>query len=426
MKNKPTAHWRNFFLLGILFYGLSFGGTEGYAQTLYQFEPESAKNIDLYLSSRHGIDQEGQLALQEYRAGVEYTGKLAPKWRTRTGLNLVTENKLDTQTFARLEVDTLYAHYEGETCGARIGVQQVVWGGADRLQVLDVIHPLDLRESYFGDWQRKRLPLAMLNLECDLAEQSLQLLLVPQSRFNRLPSNQGRFTQSGVGAKLAAQGVAVVQGDAPHAGNPSDWSGGVQWRTKAYEGDVTLNLFHGWQGEHLYRSDGAAYREEPARFNMVGASYTRPIGPLVFRVEGAHTRGIIGYVQDTVGRMEPVPTRQNSYLIGVDYSNEPWFFSAQLFDRKRTADQSLLGGTRQQMITLAVRHSLMQDRLHLTAYAARDTINSASYVSLTVRHEIRPQLLVSTSVERFSGNSESFGLFQKQSRIVVGFEYHWK
>jgi hypothetical protein len=124
--------------------------------------------------------------------------------------------------------------------------------------------------------------------------------------------------------------------------------------------------------------------------------------------------------------MEPVPTRQNSYLIGVDYSNEPWFFSAQLFDRKRTADQSLLGGTRQQMITLAVRHSLMQDRLHLTAYAARDTINSASYVSLTVRHEIRPQLLVSTSVERFSGNSESFGLFQKQSRIVVGFEYHWK
>lgn len=414
----PTVHWRIFFVLGILVHSICLEAKG--------VEADSSRNIDLYLSSRHGTDREGNLVLQEYRAGVEYTDKLDPKWQTRVGLNLVTEDKLDVQPHTRLEVDTLYAHYEGEICGTRIGVQQVVWGGADRLQVLDVIHSLDLRESYFGDWQRKRLPLAMVNIECDLGEQSLQLLLVPQSRFNRLPSSQGRFAQPGVAAQLASQGVGIVQGNAPHVDKPSDWSGGVQWRAKVYEGDVTLNLFHGWQGEHLYRPDSTVYREEAARFNMVGASYTRPIGPLVFRFEGAHTRCITGYMRDIVGRLDPISTRQSSYLIGVDYSSEPWFLSTQLFDRRQTADQSLLGQSQQRMITLALRRSLMQDRMHLTAYIARDIINSESYVSLAARYELGPQLLVSTSVERFNGNSSSFGLFAKQSRMAVGLEYHWK
>jgi hypothetical protein len=357
---------------------------------------------------------------------VDYLDRPAPNWQSRVGLTVTTENKLDIKTRARLEIDTLHVRHEDGACGARMGVQQVVWGGADRLQVLDVIHPLDLRESYFGDWRTKRLPLAMLNLECDLTEQSLQMLLVPQTRFNRLPSPQGRFARPSVATQLAAQGTSIVQGDRPQEGKPSDWSGGAQWRTTFLEGDMTLNFYRGWQGDYRYRPQGSAHLEEAARFSMAGASYARPVGPLVVRLEGAHTRGLTGYVRGEANRLEPVPTRQNSYLLGVDYSAEPWFLSAQHFDRRQTAEQQLAMQSRQRITTLALRRSLMQDRLHLSAYAAFDHKHSATYGSLAVRYELHPQMLIKTTVEHFGGNSSSFGLFGKQSRWIVGVDYYWK
>ncbi|QNM98206.1 hypothetical protein [Chitinimonas koreensis] len=389
-------------------------------------EPAAAGSVDLSLSSRHGLDRDRRLALAEYRAQLEAAGNPAPDWHTQAKLGWVTERKLDRQADTRLEVDALYARYEGERCGSRIGVQQVVWGGADRLQVLDVIHPLDLRESYFGDWQRKRLPLAMLNVECGLGEQSIQLLLVPQTRFDRRPSTQGRFALPGVAAQLAARGIRIVDGGKPGAGEPADWSGGAQWSGKAGEADVTLNAYRGWQGEQRYRPDGAVYRKEAARFHMVGASYTRPIGPLVVRLEGARNRGITGYARGAGGRLEPLDTRQTSYLLGVDYSTEPWFFSAQLFDRKQEADRPLALPDRQRTATLAARRSLLQDRLHLTGYVAWDRIESASYASLTARYEFGPQLLGTAAIERFHGSARSFGLLEDQSRLLVGLEYHFK
>jgi len=83
-----------------------------------------------------------------------------------------------------------------------------------------------LRESYFGDWTNQRLPLAMLNTECVDAAQSLQVLLVPQTRFNRFPSPQECFAVPGVPDQLAAQGVPLQESAKPRAADPQDWSGG--------------------------------------------------------------------------------------------------------------------------------------------------------------------------------------------------------
>jgi hypothetical protein len=63
----------------------------------------------------------------------------------------VSERRLDDH-FERLEARELFAAYDGERCSHALGVQQVVWGSADRLRLLDVIHPFDRREGYFGDY----------------------------------------------------------------------------------------------------------------------------------------------------------------------------------------------------------------------------------------------------------------------------------
>lgn len=407
-------------IFGVLF------STAASSANLENLSMSTLDNVEALISSRFGFDRDKNFSLEEYRGEVSFGTNPAPQWRTQVKAGYVTERKLDRQPDSRLDVQNLYARYEGKHCGVNIGVQQVVWGKSDRLQVLDVIHPLDLRESYFGEWERKRLPLGMLNVECGNGEQSVQFLLVPQTRFDRLPSSEGRFAQPGVGNRLVAQGVPVIDDGSPSTGKPSDWSGGLQWSGKAGEADVTLNAYEGWQSQERFQPDGMFYRKTPARFQLIGGSYTRPVGPFVTRLEAARTYGVTGYTQGTAGQALPVSLRQTSYLFGADYLSEPWFISAQMLQRRQDTDTKLVTPGFQRTLTFAVRRSFMQDRLHVNVFTAWDRAKPASYMSLLTTYELTSQLLLKANVEHFRGNMDSFGLFSPQNRMVIGFEYHFR
>jgi hypothetical protein len=58
----------------------------------------------------------------------------------------------------------------------RVGKQQVVWGQADGLKVLDVINPQSYREFILDDFDDARIPLTMLNIEIPLADDSSPLV----------------------------------------------------------------------------------------------------------------------------------------------------------------------------------------------------------------------------------------------------------
>ena len=400
----------------------------GFALLLFNQLARSAEVTDfnLQLSTREGVSRDGEHALAEYRAQVEGSWIPAAAWRIKAKAGVVTERRLDNSPYTEAPIDELYVSYQGEPCTVRAGIQQVVWGRADRLQVLDVIHPMDLRESYFGDWDRKRLPLGMLNTECVGESQSLQLLLVPQTRYHRTPSPQGRFAVPAVADNLRAQNVQIQDDGKPNAGDPSNWSAGAQWSGRLGDADVTLNAYHGWQPEPVLRPIGLTYRSEAARFTMWGGSFMLPVGPVVVRGEGALRHGMTAYTSDATGQPQPLSVKQRTHLLGVDYQNEPWFFSVQYFGQRTISDEQLLAPKRAQIMTVAVRRSLLQDRLRVTAYIARDLERPANYLSLEARYEINSHLLGRLSIERFSGDVNSFGRFSQQGRIMFGLEYSFK
>lgn len=393
---------------------------------LGRFEAAQAADdgFNLHLETRHGWDRQGDPALAEYRAQLKGSGEPVPGWRLKAKGTIASERELDPSPYDAAALDELTLAYQAEPCSVRAGVQQVVWGQADRLRVLDVIHPMDLRESYFGDWTNKRLPLAMLNTECVDAAQSLQVLVVPQTRFNRLPSPQGRFAVPGVADQLAAQGVPIQDGAKPRAADPQDWSGGVQWSGRIGDADLTMNAYHGWQPDPALQPDGAAYRREAARFTLWGGSFAVPVGPVVLHGEGAQSRGMAAYTPDTSGRPQFLAVTQSTGLLGLDYQFEPWFLAAQYYERHTRSAEPLLGPQGQRLLTLAARHSLLQDRLHLTAYGAEDLDQRARYLSLELRHEIDAHWQGRLSFEHFSGSTDSFGRFGPQSRAVFGLEFN--
>ncbi|WP_421998734.1 DUF1302 family protein [Roseovarius confluentis] len=64
-----------------------------------------------------------------------------------------------------LELREAYADIYAGQWFVRAGKQQVVWGQADGLRVLDQVNPLSFREFIMGDFEDRRIPLWMVNAE---------------------------------------------------------------------------------------------------------------------------------------------------------------------------------------------------------------------------------------------------------------------
>ena len=90
----------------------------------------------------------------------------------------------------------------------KLGLQQVVWGQADGLRVLDVINPLDYREFILEDFLDSRRPLWMARADVPVKKGSLQLILVPYFAPARLPGPDNEF---GLGSSFGLGLIGAAQ-----------------------------------------------------------------------------------------------------------------------------------------------------------------------------------------------------------------------
>ncbi len=85
-----------------------------------------------------------------------------------------------------LDADLSNADLQGRI---RLGKQQVVWGQADGLRLLDVVNPGDFKEVILDDYGDSRIPLWMINLELFLAFGDLQILWIPDTTVHDIPAS---------------------------------------------------------------------------------------------------------------------------------------------------------------------------------------------------------------------------------------------
>jgi len=81
-----------------------------------------------------------------------------------------------------LYVDTGFAGWD-----FRVGKQQVVWGTADGIKLLDIINPTDYRELNQNAMEDSRIPVWMINAERNIGERSNVQLIISQAETNKVP-----------------------------------------------------------------------------------------------------------------------------------------------------------------------------------------------------------------------------------------------
>ncbi|NOY62109.1 MAG: hypothetical protein GXP10_02940 [Gammaproteobacteria bacterium] len=344
-------------------------------------------------------------------------------------------NRIDVDDSHDTELREFYIQTNIGRSFLTVGKQQIVWGKADGLKVLDVVNPQSWREFILDDFDESRIPLWSANVEIPVNDFTLQLLWLPDPTYHEFADAGDRyaFTSPQLIPQPPAGVVVALQAEErpKRTLKSSDW--GMRLSTFWQGWDLTLNyLYHYSDTPVLFRQlsmtpTGALATITPRyeRSQLVGATFSNAFGDLTLRGEVGYTLDRYISTNAVADSNGVVKTNELAYVVGLDWFGvSDTLLSAQLF-------QSHLKESRAGMIRDGVETTM-------TFLLKRDFMNETLSGELLWLHNIdfddglaRPKITYQLSdevtlwfgVDLFYGDrSGIFGQFKKRDRIVSAFE----
>ncbi len=353
----------------------------------------------------------------------------------------------------------LYVDFLSDRLDVRLGRQQVVWGTADGVKILDAVNPTDMREFTLDDYADSRIPLWMVKLEyAPTVNGTFQCLFIPDFQANYIPPVGAPFTfrasvlgQASVANWLMAGGSVSFNEDV----KPDPWKDlsdttiGLRWLDVLGGFEYTLNFLYG------FYLPGANYSWwEPAlmgppspgvntlnlekrheRIYLYGASFTKALtkGAL----SGLTIRGEFAYIQDvptyygTDGSVAGPPVKLDNfnYVLGFDKSLVTnWLASLQFIQFITSRDSyqgnSLLFGPTlgpmdqvTTMLSLKLSTDFMHERLKPEVLVIYGLDNDWK-ITPKVQFEILDSLVAVAGVHIFEGKPKNlYGQFAERDEL---------
>ncbi len=343
------------------------------------------------------------------------------------------------------ELRELYYKRRFDQSYLTIGKQQVVWGTADGLRVLDVVNPFSFREFLLEDFDEARIPLWMVNYIHSVGTESdLQLLLIPDASFNDLPDGSG--AEAPEFAITTPRFQIVIPPDVMSVNfqplkRPSDSlknaDMGLRFATHINNMDLTFNYLYQYDDNPVTYRQLTTENGLPAmdvwqayeRVHMLGSTLSTDISStLVLRYEIglAHDRRVL---RESIGNDNGVLiTDELSYVLGVDWSGvTDSMISLQLF-------QSALAETAPDLVrdkvdstvTLSINSRFMNDTLTFECIALHNLNDHDELLRPSLTYSLYDGVNVWFGADVFMGDSKGlFGQFGDQDRVVAGVEWFW-
>lgn len=158
----------------------------------------------------------GDLMKFENSARIFINGDLGEESSWHADLNIVYDPKAVNDDYKGHELYSqndylreLYADTGAFGWDLRLGKQQVVWGTADGIKLLDIINPTDFREMNQNATEDARIPIWMINAERNVGENGNIQLIVSQVQENKIP---GLNRDGDAGHPFVMKGVDSITG----------------------------------------------------------------------------------------------------------------------------------------------------------------------------------------------------------------------
>lgn len=355
---------------------------------------------------------------------IKSSNDYAELWRTRGSMPVASSARVG------LEIRELYL--DGVIGGTfiRVGRQQVVWGQADGLRVLDVINPLDLSEFILLSPEERRIPLWMVNIEWRLFNGDLQLIWIPDHTYDHLARPGSPFEATSPLVRPEGQpppaDQAVPDVVRPH-GLIADDDYGIRWKSFRNGWDLSVNyLFH--YTDRPYISVNRATNAASLRYkrtHLIGASLARAIGKLTFRTEMGYSTDQYFLTQSGTSAGLVDRATEHSYVVGIDYQhNSDLLLSGQLFQSFLSTGKSFVRDMTETQLTFLAQKKMRNDALTLRTLVIHGANRGDGVIQTAFEYSFKSNVVLSLGFDWFYGSVEGiFGQFDHADRLLLGIQY---
>ena len=330
--------------------------------------------------------------------------------------------RIYVDSFVELELREFYFDTGFEKANLRLGKQQVVWGQADGLKLLDVVNPQDFSLFILDDFDESRIPIWMLNLELFLPVGDLQILWIPDTSTHSLASTGATFEMTAPFAGIPA--------DLPYSIEPVDrpnnfiFDSDFGTRLSLFTGgwDITLNYLYHYDDFPVVRRQLVANELilSPAyeRTHTIGASASNAFGDFIFRSEFVFNTN--KYINTNSLLNDGIDdSAELAYVFGIDWTGlTDTFVSMQLFQSILLDDGDYVRDRTDTTLTLLLRRSFMNEVLKLELLAIHHQNEGDNLFRLSADYEMTSNTSIGVFGDFFDGEpNELFGQFNHMDRI---------
>jgi len=327
----------------------------------------------------------------------------------------------------------------------RLGKQQVVWGQADGLKILDVINPQSYREFILDDFDDSRIPLWMINAEIPIGDDdNLQFLWVVDQSYHRFANNGSDYQITSpllVPQPIAGIDIASFELDKPDK-LLKDSDLGLRY-SKFYHGwDLNFNyLYHYLDSPVFYQQlsdSNVTIDAKYQRSHLFGLTASKAFDDWTIRSE-------MGYSTDSYHLLNP-DTKKNSQafvdyqgirhskdlssVIGVDWQgledamiSIQWFQSS-LLDYDNDIDNAMYRPKHNQIFSFLYQQNFANETWQLEVLTMYGVDQRDTSIQVELSHMLEDNIELWLGVDLFGGDQQSlFGQFNDTDRFVLGFEW---
>jgi len=329
-----------------------------------------------------------------------------------------------------VELREFYADIDMDKVFLRLGKQQIVWGEADGLKVLDVLNPQSFREFILPEFEDSRIPLWTANAEISIGEEStVQLVWIPDQTYNDIPDQHATYAFTS--PKLVPQAPAGVPVTIQDTNRPkrffADSDLGVRASTFVKGWELSFSYFyHYFDTPVLRRSLGSSsinITPEYERTHLVGTTFNNAFGDWVLRGEIGYSTDRFFLSQDPADNDGVVASGEFSYVLGMDYQGiTDTFISAQFFQTVITDyEHGIIQDCIENSFTFLFERKFLNETLIAELLAIHNINDGDGVIQTELSYQIRSNIDLKLGIDMFYGSREGlFGQFANKDRVTFG------
>jgi hypothetical protein len=332
-----------------------------------------------------------------------------------------------------IELRELYYDLKIKNHYLTVGKQQIVWGKADGLKILDVVNPTNFREFLLDDFDNSRIPLWSVKTDIDLKKIKLQMVWIPDQTYHDIPDPGATFFPGAFFPK-PAPGTTVIN---KPLNKPDrffqDADAGVRLSSFIRGWDITLNYLYMFDDFPVAKTYFSADPNPTLivtplykRHHMAGGTFTNSFGKF-------SVRGELGFFIDkffsTTDASKPgglFKSTQFMGVAGVDYSGfSNSLISVQVFEDHILKNSPVPGRKQSQtFMSVLANRSFKNETITAEIIGVQSISSGDGFVRPSLKYQYKSNIILKAGADIFYGLADTFlGQFNKTSRVTLAIQW---